>query len=231
MTDAPVLPDNLRIWERYAATDPRHTKPVSFGRKFTAIDTYYQIMRATEAFGPWGEGWGWTSDHEVVVAVNDMEGVSKTSTFAKVALTLWYIESGGSNKVASCGPVIAMNLLVSNKGVPDEEAFKKATTDALTKSLSYLGFSADVFMGKFDDNRYVEAMKAEFIKADAKKASTLPAEVDKLLGAAKLCADLDGLLKVWDRLQPHFPSLKPAQLAFVQLQFSMLKGQVAPGAD
>jgi len=36
---------------------------------------------------------------------------------------------------------------------------KKATTDGITKCLSMLGFNADVFLGKFDDNKYVQELK------------------------------------------------------------------------
>ena len=39
---------------------------------------------------------------------------------------------------------------------------KKCSTDALTKGLSALGFNADVFLGKFDDNKYVAKMTQEF---------------------------------------------------------------------
>jgi hypothetical protein len=35
-------------------------------------------------------------------------------------------------------------------------------TDGLTKALSHLGFSADVFLGRFDDNKYVADLKKEF---------------------------------------------------------------------
>ena len=35
---------------------------------------------------------------------------------------------------------------------------KKVATDALTKGLSKLGFNADVFMGMFDDNKYVNKL-------------------------------------------------------------------------
>ena len=44
----------------------------------------------------------------------------------------------------------------------NDECHKKLRTDALTKSLSMLGFNADVFMGKFDDNKYVAKMNKEF---------------------------------------------------------------------
>jgi hypothetical protein len=177
---------NLRIWNAYAATDPRHTKQVSYGRKFTAIDTYYQIMRATEAFGPWGEGWGWTSENETVVALFE----DKPLNFAKVTLELWYMQG---DVRCVCGAVVAMNLLVSAKGVPDEEAFKKATTDACTKALSYLGFSADVFMGKFDDNRYVQNVKAEFEKKDQAVAAVLPPEVVAAISKSKTLTSVESL--------------------------------------
>ena len=35
-------------------------------------------------------------------------------------------------------------------------------TDALTKAFSHLGVSADVFLGLFDNNKYVQEMKAKF---------------------------------------------------------------------
>ena len=44
----------------------------------------------------------------------------------------------------------------------DADFAKKIETDALTKALSKLGFNADVFMGRFDDHKYVEEINAEF---------------------------------------------------------------------
>ena len=43
----------------------------------------------------------------------------------------------------------------------DGEAPKKSLTDAIKKSLSMLGFSADVFLGMFDDKDYVNALADE----------------------------------------------------------------------
>jgi hypothetical protein len=54
--------------------------------------------------------------------------------------------------------------------VPDTDAYKKASTDGLTKALSHLGFNADVFLGQFDDNKYVEGLKKEKdVEAGAKQ--------------------------------------------------------------
>lgn len=41
-------PSNMKIWDAVSITDPRHTKKVEFGRKFTAIDAHYQVQQATD---------------------------------------------------------------------------------------------------------------------------------------------------------------------------------------
>jgi hypothetical protein len=137
---------NMRLWNAVCRTDPKHTKPVEFGRKFTAIDAHYQIQEATRQFGPIGEGWGYqTGSIEVV------DGL------VIVPVALWH---GSRDK--SFGPIYGSTTLRDRKGNIDKDAPKKATTDALTKALSQLGFNADVFLGKFDDNKYVEEVRKEF---------------------------------------------------------------------
>ena len=54
------------------------------------------------------------------------------------------------------------------ESVPDEDFIKKVTTDALTKGLSFLGFSADVYLGKFED--------ANYRNETAKELASLPKE-------------------------------------------------------
>jgi hypothetical protein len=102
----------------------------------------YQVQCATEQFGPAGIGWGW--EFELIFPPND-------SILAKV--TVWH---GKKDQTVS---QVGQKKLGGER--IDEDAAKKAVTDGLTKCLSYLGFNADVFLGKFDDNKYVEAMKAE----------------------------------------------------------------------
>ena len=64
----------------------------------------------------------------------------------------------------------------------DDEAPKKAMTDAMTKAFSHLGMSADVFLGMFDDSKYVESLKKEFAqkipKTNGKKNIKLDMELD-----------------------------------------------------
>ena len=59
------------------------------------------------------------------------------------------------------GPISAVNPLYKSNNSLDDEAPKKAMTDALTKAMSHLGMSADIFLGKFDGNKYVQTKTQE----------------------------------------------------------------------
>lgn len=153
------MSDNLRIWNAVQKTDPAHTKKVEFGRKFTSIDAHWQILRATEQFGPVGEGWRYEVTHSIERLSDEM-----VLAIADVRIS-WRSATDDVPRVY--GPIrgtCEMWFKNERKGrmEVDEDAPKKAMTDALTKGLSHLGFSADVFLGLFDDNRYVQKTAKEF---------------------------------------------------------------------
>jgi hypothetical protein len=208
--DKPV-DGNLALWHRVEETDPSHTREVTIGRKLTAIDSYYQIKRCTEQFGAFGDGWGYTLEDKIVTVGTD--------TMAVVKMVFWYRKD--AERVA-CAPIIAMNKLVSAAGKVDEEAFKKAITDALTKSLSYLGFSADVFMGRYDDNRYVAELKAKGRVVEKKQEDQikLSATLQAAVEAVKLVKDQDGFTKLKAGIKAEFLKLpEGAPRKYVALQF------------
>ena len=149
--------ENMEVWNAVEKTDPQYTKKVTFGRGFTSIDPQYQIMRMTELFGPVGKGWGYTVEHSTLAA--------GAALLAVADVKVWISTD------ASYGPVRGLDFIVSEKGKIDEDAPKKAMTDALTKALSHLGLGADVFLGKFDDNRYVAKMNKEFQEKNAVDAA------------------------------------------------------------
>ncbi|CAI1876548.1 Uncharacterised protein [Serratia fonticola] len=64
----------------------------------------------------------------------------------------------------------------------DGEAPKKLLTDATKKALSQLGFSADVFLGLYDDVNYREENDAEFALKNAS---------EKAEGVTRLREELD----------------------------------------
>ena len=205
--------ENLKIWDAVSQTDVDHTKQVDFGRKFTAIDAHSQVMNATEQFGPVGAGWGYKNEYG---EVHLQDG--KVIVYCDV--TLWYIthDEWEGNKIENrkeFGPIRGGSVLIkSNKDgsiakVPDTDAWKKASTDGLTKALSHLGFNADVFLGMFDDNKYVTGLQKEKDETET-AAQQLYAEERagfiKKVEACKSKSAMDGVLadyKLWiDRLPP-----------------------------
>ena len=139
---------NLSFWESVQTTDPNFTKEVGFGRKFTSINAQYQIREVSRAFGRIGQGWGIEEENFWMVC----DGL-----LAYQAI-LWYMD--GDKR---CEYNINSSIATHNgKGKLDDECFKKVSTDALTKGISKLGFNADVFLGMWDDNRYVNQVRESF---------------------------------------------------------------------
>lgn len=139
-------PDNMRVWSAGEVTDPSYTKQVNQRGGFTAVDPLYNIKRATEVFGPLGHGWRFRVVAEGVEQVGD--GVH----WLRIEISTKDPKSGEwGEPFESYG---ATMLMYGNR--PDEDARKKSLTDAIAKGLSMLGFSSDVYMGKFRDNKYAQ---------------------------------------------------------------------------
>ena len=160
---------NLELWDRLFPTDPSQTKTFRRAGGFsgTSIKPYWSIMRATEEFGPIGQGWGWTEIENKIYSISNEQAV----WFSKVLL--WYRVGDDTFQV---GPQWGATELVARRGEAktlfmDEEAAKKAVTDAITKCLSYLGLAGDVHMGLFDDSKYVAERKIEERKAAEAEAA------------------------------------------------------------
>jgi hypothetical protein len=137
---------NMAIWNAVSKTNPADTKQVSQRGGFTSICAQSQIRSATEQFGPIGKGWGYSAAAPIF-----------HDRLVFVQVSLWH----GSRDNAY-GPMTGGAEWQDKNGRPDSDAIKKATTDAITKLLSQLGFNADVFLGLYDDSKYVEAVKREF---------------------------------------------------------------------
>jgi len=159
---------NMRIWDQVEKTDTRFTKDAKVGgQQITSLSGTAMIMKATEVFGPAGIGFGWTVLEERFDPGAEMfsgEGDKRVSLGFElnhtVKIKFWIKQDGerGEFEQYGCTPY----LYKSKYGTTtDGEAPKKSLTDAIKKSLSMLGFSADVFLGMFDDRDYVQQLQAE----------------------------------------------------------------------
>jgi hypothetical protein len=194
--------NNMHIWSQVCTTDPKHTKAVSFGRKFTSIDAHYQVMRATEVFGPVGQCWSYSCVYG--------QEVAGTIPYVWCDMTIhWGLPVaideapgwGNQNFSNAYGPIRCTCPMLDAKGRLDKDAPKKAMTDCLTKGLSHLGFNADVFLGKFDDNAYVAAMEEKF-KEQA------PEIVQQYLKEVAAATSVEQLQKINDDLGPQMAQMK-----------------------
>lgn len=170
--------NNMRIWSQVDKTAPSATKRAKVGgQDITSLNGTAMIMKATEVFGPVGIGFGW----EVIEERFDkgppiMGGEGGSVVIGQdlqhtVRIRFWFKQDGERGEFESygCTPF----SYKSKYGVTtDGEAPKKSLTDAIKKALSMLGFSADVFLGMFDDAAYVEQREDEELleKAEDRQA-------------------------------------------------------------
>ncbi len=141
---------NLDLWDKVKETNPKYTKPAKIGgMTITAIAPQYQIMLATEQFGAYGEGFGFKSielDYSLI------------DKFNIVVFKGVFFHPKGQFEIINSSKM----FMDRAQSMVDADFAKKIETDALTKALSKLGFNADVFMGRFDDTKYVLEMDEKY---------------------------------------------------------------------
>jgi hypothetical protein len=146
---------NMELWESVEKTNPKHTKTISNGgRTLTAINAQQQIKNATSIWGKYGHKWGLES-----IKLDYINELSDGQILA-VSQAIFRYPDGAFE----IGSSIFVQQFYKNKEYlnVDDDFLKKLETDMLTKALSKLGFNADVFLGYYDDNKYLASLKNEF---------------------------------------------------------------------
>lgn len=188
------MSDNLSLWDQFADIDPKFTKPIS-GKDYggTSPNAHYVIRCLTEMFGPIGQGFGWH-----VIAEN-IEHFGETAVHW-CRIEFWHtdrkntFETYGQTKMA----------YKTQKGYikVDEDAPKKSMTDAVTKAAAQVGVAANIFLGRWDDNQYVQEVNREFRQKEnaASQPEITPAELDSVTENINSCQTMDELQKFWTGL-------------------------------
>lgn len=158
VSDKPI---NMKIWQSVCKTDSEYTKKVNQRGGYTAIDATYQQMKATELFGSYGLGWGL---REIAYDFTLFEATKMVLCHA-----VFFYKLDG---VEASFPISNAISAMLGAAKPDEDFCKKLETNTISKALSRLGFSADVFLGLFDDQEYIAQLKTEeaIAKAEDKDA-------------------------------------------------------------
>lgn len=145
---------NLELWNKVSDTDRLYTKDFTRGNFVgTSINPTYLIQKATETWGPMGIGWGTKVLSERFEEGGPLGTMGDKIIFSKahiIQIELWYNQDGKTGSVTQFGQTTFVGQNAMGAYYTDEDAPKKSMTDAMTKCLSLLGFSADIFLGTFD---------------------------------------------------------------------------------
>lgn len=140
---------NTVIWDSLKTPPQEALKTIKGGRLngMTDISPQWRYRVMTEQFGPIGIGWYYTVDRQWV------EDGADNERMAFVNVSLYIASSVGTTGWSApiCGTGGSMLCASQRSGVHNsDEAFKMATTDALSVSMKMLGVAADVYMGLVD---------------------------------------------------------------------------------
>ena len=208
---------NMRIWAEVEKTDTRYTKSAKVGgQQITALNGTAMIMKATEVFGPVGFGFGWTvleerfdKGAEIFSGEGDKRASLGHELNHTVKIKFWAVIDGQRGEFEQYG--CTQYLYKSKYGTTtDGEAPKKSLTDAIKKSLSMLGFSADVFLGLFDDQNYVQSLIAEeaIENAEDKEVEIARQEAERLAYIKGLIESMNGALSLREATKIHDSAIR-----------------------
>ena len=156
--------NNLAIWDQVEKTDLDYAKKVNQRGGYTAISPQYQLKQATKVFGSYGKGFG-LSESDFDMSLFESLGVVMHKA------KFFYVQNGERVEFPISNAIQATTGAGDKKRV-DVDFAKKVETNTVSKALSKLGFNADVFMGLFEDNQYMQELSNEMAmkKADDKDA-------------------------------------------------------------
>lgn len=149
---------NLDIWEKHRTIPTDQAKPIT-GKDYngTSPKPHYIIWCLTDMFGPLGKGFGWNVLAEDFTLLGDTH-------LHWCRIRFWWRDGDGIHECEQYGQTKAAYM--AGKGENryhkvDEDAPKKSLTDAIVKAASQLGVAADIFLGRWDDSKYLADLRAE----------------------------------------------------------------------
>lgn len=151
------MSDNLELWKLVEKTDPKQVKAIT-GKPYkgNSPKPHYLVQKATETFGPCGIGWGFK------ILAERVENAAEGDKVHIAHIQVWYVWGDKRGEVEHVGQTMFSGKRNDGKLYTDEDAPKKSVTDALVKALSMIGFAGDIFMGRYDDSKYVQEIGQEF---------------------------------------------------------------------
>lgn len=173
---------NMDLYNAVRAVPKDAQKTIGAGRLkgMTDINPMWRIKTLTEQFGVCGFGWYYTVDRKWSETINE-----ETAVFVDITL---YVKSGDEWSQGIHGTGGSMLAAKERNGVyVSDEAYKKATTDAISVACKQLGIGADVYW-QSDSTKYTSPAvdpeekarrEAAARKIGEKELAVLKAEMDR----------------------------------------------------
>lgn len=206
----------MDIYNALKTTPAEARKTISGGRLngFTDINPMYRIRALTEQFGPCGIGWYYNIEREWTESAGD-------ELLAFVDISLYIKIDEWSKPIHGTGG--SMLLVKESKGLrANDEAYKMATTDALSVACKQLGIGADIYWEK-GESKYGTQVDKTAINAEILSRGQ---QIDSLISKFNMSReDYATIAKVTKAKSPRdMTGDEFAQhLAFVQQRFEAAK--------
>lgn len=178
------MSDKMIIYEKARSCPQNALKPIQAGRLKgkSDINPMWRIKMLTEIFGAAGFGWY----YEITKQWTETGANGEIAAFVNINL---YVRMTVDGEVQWSKPIQGNggSMLVTqerNGLYTDDEAFKKALTDAISVSCKALGFAADVYWNQ-DSTKYTG-------QNTASNATSKPADAPERIVCKKCGATIQG---------------------------------------
>lgn len=171
--------NNLDFWDRFAQPPPQVLTPIIGGRLKgkTDIKPQWRLKVMTEVFGPVGTGW----NYQIVKTWTEQGSYEQVCVFVEVAVTYKTDEGKWSEPVTGIGGAFLIEKEKAGLHT-DDDAYKKAVTDALSVALKALGVAANIYLGLGSESKYDDESRGsvnESPEANRPSSETEPPEENK----------------------------------------------------
>jgi hypothetical protein len=214
--------DNTRIYELVRTVPENAKKMIEGGRLkgMTDINSMWRIKTLTELFGPAGIGW---YVRQTQTRVLDCAKLGESIVIVEVELV--YRETPDSDWSAPVFGTGGSKLAVVEKnGLHfDDEALKKAYTDAIGVCCKALGIGADVYWDKDstkydgkDDGKQNEKSEPRPVTADSLRADLIAYATERGMDVANLRIRAEAYIEKADKKFTEFDKMTILQLRKVE---------------
>ena len=156
-------------------------KRIDFGylKGKSDINPQWRLMAMTQAFGMVGHGW----TYRIVRTWSEKCETGAVMCFSEVAVKTKLDGQWGEEFFGIGGSEIVEK---NKNGIsPNDEGYKKATTDALGVAFKAVGVAADIYFGNYDGSKYLYDIQSAFYE-EPKKPSIDDERLNKAIEQVKL---------------------------------------------